>query len=69
MNDETRELTRKGCRVGGMFVIMIGSGVVLESAAFWEGCALILLGLSVYLSGFMAKGAADVIPREAREES
>lgn len=68
MNPDLRELERKGRRVGGMFLIMIGSGIVLESEALWGGLAVLLGGLAVYLWGFVAKGPADVLPREAREE-
>ena len=47
---------------------MIGSGILLESQALWAGLSLLLGGLAVYLSGFVAKSPADVLPREAREE-
>lgn len=68
MTADLRELQRKGRRVGGMFLIMIGSGIVLESEALWSGLSVLLGGLVVYLWGFMAKSPADVLAREASEE-
>jgi len=69
VSEPPRELARKGRRVAGMFLLLIGAGVVLESNASWSGAALMLLGLGVHLSGFMAQSSPDVLAREAREET
>ena len=41
------EVRRKGRRVAGMFVLMIGCGVVLESRFPWAGGGIVLYGLVV----------------------
>lgn len=69
MSEDLREVARKGRRVGGMFVLMIGCGIVLESAAWRAGAVVTVVGAAIYLSGFMAKGAGDVLAGKAREES
>jgi hypothetical protein len=69
MSEDLREVARKGRRVGGMFVMMIGAGIVLESAALWSGFAVGLIGVAIYASGFMAKTTGDVLAEKAREES
>lgn len=69
MSDAERELRRKGWRVAGMFVFMIGAGVVLESPAVWSGSAVMVCGLAAHAASFMAKTPAGVLAEEAREES
>jgi hypothetical protein len=41
-------------RVLGTFVLMIGSGIVLESAVWWPGVILMALGLGTLLWGGLA---------------
>ncbi len=43
----------KGRRVSGMFIAMLGAGFVLESRAYDLGMALALVGLCLFLSGFV----------------
>jgi hypothetical protein len=69
MIDEERHLRRKGWRVAGMFVFMIGAGVVLESPAVWSGVVVMVGGLIVHGATFMAKTPAGVLAEESREES
>lgn len=69
MTDDTRALRRKGQRGAGMFVFMIGAGLILESPAPWFGAAVLLLGLGLWAASFMAKRGSDVLAEEAREES
>jgi hypothetical protein len=69
MTDDTRALRRKGQRVAGMFVFMIGAGLILESPAPWLGAAVLLLGLGLWAASFVAKRGPDVLAEEAREES
>ena len=63
------ELQRKGWRVAGMVVFMIGAGVVLESTALWTGGLVTGLGLALYGASFMAKAPSGMLAEEAREES
>ncbi len=46
------ELAGKGLRVGGLFVAMLGAGLVLESAQVRLGIAVLVLGLAVFAAGF-----------------
>lgn len=69
MSESTRELERKGRRVAGMVLSMLGAGVILDSPYLWGGFGVFLAGVGVWVSGFMAKGAPAVIAEKAREES
>ena len=69
MSDDIAEVARKGRRVTGMFTMMIGAGIVLESQALLSGLAVVLVGGVIYLSGFMAKTTGGVLAGKAREES
>ncbi len=58
------EITGKGCRVTGMFVAMVGAGLVLESQALWVGVAVLVLGLGVFGVGLAALRGMGVPPSE-----
>ena len=63
------EIARKGKRVAGMFLLMIGSGVILESRFVWAGGGIVLYGLFVYITGYLKKpmaseGADEALTKE-----
>jgi len=47
------EQVGKAKRVMGMFVSMLGSGIILESTAFWTGSLLALAGLATFIWGLV----------------
>ena len=69
MSDEARELERRGRRVGGFIVFMLGAGAVLDSGALWSGLAVAAAGIGLWVSSFMAKPSPDVLAERSREES
>lgn len=60
------ELAGKAKRVLGMFITMLGSGIILESSAFWAGTLLTLAGLATFVWGLAeARPAVPmVVPRD-----
>lgn len=50
------DLVSQAKRVVGMFVAMIGSGIVLESAAMWTGIGIMLVGLGLMIWGLAESG-------------
>ncbi len=42
----------KGKRVAGVFVVLLGGGVVLESVAPWVGVSLTAIGVALLVWGF-----------------
>ena len=56
------ELAGRGQRVAGMFVAMIGSGLVLESGWVGLGWIIATVGLVVFVAGFR-RGAPREDPR------
>ncbi len=69
MFDETRALERRGRRIAGFIVFMLGAGVVLDGGALWSGFAVSAAGMGLWVSSFMAKPSPDVLAESAREES
>lgn len=63
---EPNELAGKAKRVLGMFITMLGSGVILESPAFWAGTLLTLAGLATFIWGLAEARPAMpiVVPRD-----
>ena len=45
------EFAGKAKRVVGMFVSMLGSGILLESSAFWIGTVIMLAGMATFIRG------------------
>jgi hypothetical protein len=62
------EIAAKGRRVTGMFVAMIGCGLVLESSAAALGAVLAVGGLAVLASGFLRLRPSLAAPEEAQRE-
>ena len=46
-----REITGKVKRVLGIFTLMVGAGIVLESAALWAGTIVMVAGMGTFLWG------------------
>lgn len=53
------EIARKGKRVAGMFLLMIGFGVILESRFVWAGAGVVLYGAFVYITGYVKRPMAN----------
>lgn len=68
MSEGAGDTRRKGLRVTGLFVFMVGAGLALESRAPWWGAAMALGGLGLWLWSFMAKDEPGVIAERVREE-
>jgi hypothetical protein len=68
MAEGAGDIGRKGLRVTGLFVFMVGAGLALESPAPWWGAAMALAGLGLWLSSFVAKDKPGVIAERVREE-
>ena len=45
------ELAGKAQRVLGVFLYMVGAGLMLECAAYWIGSLLLLIGVGVFARG------------------
>ncbi|MFN8625388.1 MAG: hypothetical protein U0587_05330 [Candidatus Binatia bacterium] len=59
-------------RVLGMFVAMLGSGIVLESAAVWTGLGITVAGLGLMIWGLAAttrESAGDAAATRRASES
>jgi hypothetical protein len=50
------QLRRKGRRLAGMCVIMIGGGLLLESSATRAGAGLLAIGIALFAWGFIPSG-------------
>lgn len=68
MSDDPRLLARRGRRISGLFLLMIGAGVMLDSQALWAGSVLFAGGFGLWIASFVAQPAPDVIAERAREE-
>jgi len=68
MPDDARLLARRGRRIAGLFLLMIGAGVLLDSEAVWAGALLFAGGLGLWAGSFMAQPSPDVLAERAREE-
>jgi hypothetical protein len=55
---QSTELAGKAKRVVGIFVLMVGAGVVLDSSAAWAGTVIMLIGMA-----FFIWGVAEARPR------
>ena len=55
---QTTELAGKAKRVVGIFVLMAGAGIVLDSSAGWAGTVIMLIGIA-----FFIWGVAEARPR------
>jgi len=55
---QTTELAGKAKRVVGIFVLMVGAGIVLDSSATWAGTVIMLIGMA-----FFVWGVAEAWPR------
>jgi hypothetical protein len=55
---QTTELAGKAKRVVGIFVLMVGAGIVLDSSAGWAGTVIVLIGMA-----FFIRGVAEAWPR------
>jgi hypothetical protein len=47
---QSTELAGKAKRVVGFFVLMAGSGIVLDSSAGWSGTAIMMIGMAFFRS-------------------
>jgi hypothetical protein len=56
------DLAGRGQRVAGMFIAMIGSGLVLESGLVGLGWIIATVGLVIFVAGFR-RGAPREGPR------
>lgn len=68
MTAPARDPLPRGLRVAGMFAFMIGAGIVLESSVPWSGAAMALVGLGIFVGGFVANGRRAVLAEKVREE-
>ena len=48
---QSTELAGKAKRVVGFFVLMVGSGIVLDSSASWPGTAIMMIGMAFFIWG------------------
>jgi hypothetical protein len=60
-------LAGKGKRVIGVFTLMIGAGLILESAAVWVGGLIALTGTLVFVWGIIEAHAGASATAAARE--
>jgi len=61
---ESHPLLGKGKRVVGTFLLLLGSGIVLESGAHWLGGLLMLGGGAAFI-----RGALEARPRTPAEHA
>ena len=48
------ELADRAKRVVGVFVFMVGAGIVLDSGARWIGTAIMVVGVTAFIWGIAA---------------
>lgn len=59
---DTSVMLGKGKRVVGSFLLLLGSGIVLESSLRWLGGAVMVGGIAAFV-----RGALEARPRAAAE--
>jgi hypothetical protein len=67
-------LAGKGKRVGGVFLFMIGAGIILDTHAMWLGLPVLLIGAALFVRGMRearlgARITFAASPRNAEPET
>jgi len=65
--DRSTEPVGKAKRVVGIFVLMVGAGIVLDSSAGWVGTVLMLIGIVFFIWGVAEAWQRAAVTRLERD--